>query len=91
MNFITYIDNLILESKSSKFKIGDVVKYAVKFLRSTGQYDANTGKARGKITDIKKFYEGKYLISIDWDNKELPNKVLETNLSLASDPEHSSY
>jgi hypothetical protein len=89
---IDYIDSLILEAKSPKFKVGDKVKYAVKFLRSIGEYTGDMPRAKGIVTGLTGFgQDGKFLISIDWGNPDLPGKVLDSNLALVSDPEHSSY
>lgn len=87
-----YIDTLLLEAKSSKFKVGDKVKYAVKFLRSIGEYTGGMPLARGIVTGLTGFgQDGKFLVSIDWGNPELPGKVLDSNLALVGDPESSSY
>lgn len=92
MRHIDYIDHLILEDKTSKFKVGDTVKYTVKFLRSIGEYTGAMSHARGTVTGLTGFGQnGKFLVSIDWNTSDLPDKVLDSNLVLVGDPEHSSY
>jgi hypothetical protein len=85
-----YLNKILNESTESQFKKDDKVKYSVKFLRSIGDY-TKLGHARGKVITTKEFYDGKYLVTVDWNNPDIPKKVLDKNLVKIDNPEHSEY
>lgn len=64
---------------SRKIKVGSKVKYSARFLRSIGAYSGSLPFAKGKVTDLKKFGEN-FLAEIDWKDKDIPEKVLVSNL-----------
>ena len=68
------------------FKIGDKVKYSVRFLRSIGAYTGDLPFARGIVLEVKNQAYSPALVTVQWNN-DAPCKVLASNLALISDPE----
>jgi len=64
----------------SKFNIGDKVHYSKSFLQSTGLIASEEAHANGVIENIKQINNRIQLITVKW-NIDLPNKILNTNLS----------
>jgi hypothetical protein len=66
------------------FKIGDRVKYSTIFLRSIGCYTGPLPFAKGTITNLQQFgsrVSGTTLATIDWNSKDIPDKVNVANLT----------
>ena len=69
-------------TKIPKFEKGDEVAYSVQWLASTGQSHSDLSHARGRVVRLVPFgQDGRYLVEIDWDNEDIPNKVLDANLA----------
>lgn len=68
------------QRRASKIAVGDKVAYKASFLRSTGQYTGSVPHARGTVTELKPLGD-KILATVDWQNDEIPAKVLLSNLS----------
>jgi hypothetical protein len=64
------------------FKLGDKVAYSVKFLKSTGTYTGDLPRARGTITNIHMLGGDTQLCTVDWENPNIPDKVIGPNLIL---------
>lgn len=64
------------------FAVGDRVKYAVGFLRSTGMYTGAIPFARGTITALDKFGD-RTLATVEWGNPDIPSRILTANLAHA--------
>jgi len=62
-------------------KIGDKVAYSVQFLRSIGSSHSNLARARGVIVGLQPFGT-QTLVTVDWGDPEIPDKVLAPNLAL---------
>ncbi len=65
--------------RAKPFKVGDRVKYAAAFLRSTGMYTGDIPRARGTITALEAFGTSTLAV-IDWGNPEIPTRVITANL-----------
>jgi hypothetical protein len=61
-----------------QIKVGDRVRYSVRWLQSTGQYTGDIAHATGTVTTITPFAGG--LATVDWHNDSVPAKVLVANL-----------
>jgi len=75
--------DLIQESKMPDIKVGDKVRYTVKFLRSTGEYTGAIPHARGIVKKLEPLGRGPDAIliaTIDWGNPDVPDKVNIMNL-----------
>jgi len=72
MKFKDYINE-------GKLKVGDIVQYSKKWLRSTGSHTGDLPRAKGKITKLDKL-GAMDLAHIDWDKKDIPPKVIVANL-----------
>jgi hypothetical protein len=76
-------------------KVGDLVKYRVDFLRSVGAYVGELPFMRGVIMSIKPAMKNGSewtLVEIDFGGNDYdPHFVNAANITLASDPEYSSY
>ena len=68
-------------AKKFTVAIGDKVAYSVQFLRSIGMSHSDMSRGRGTVTAIQPFGDSNQLVTINWDNPELPNKVLAANLA----------
>ena len=64
-----------------EFKIDDRVAYSVQFLKSIGESHGAMSHARGNITVINPFGDNA-LITIKWDDDDMPRKVLSANLAI---------
>lgn len=62
-------------------KVGDKVRYAVKWLRSTSQYTGPIANAKGVVTELQPFGDNALAV-IDWGGEDLPTKVLTSNLTV---------
>lgn len=68
----------------SKIAVGDRVCYAKKFLQSTCQLTGDVPRARGKVTELKKFGDNQ-LATIEWEKPfDCPPKVMTGNLAKVS-------
>lgn len=74
------------------FKRGDRVAYRREFLRSCGFYTGPIPFARGSVIEVaprvRRFTGdtmGPYVVTVDWNDPEVPNKVLSSNLILVAD------
>ncbi len=61
-------------------QIGDNVAYSANFLRSIACYTGDMPSARGIVTDIKPLGE-RSLLTVNWDNEDIPSKVISANLA----------
>lgn len=59
--------------------VGDRVKYSRDFLRSAGMYTGPVPFAMGTVVKIEPLGDGK-LITVNWGDPNIPNRVLEANL-----------
>jgi len=64
-------------------KVGDRVAYSRQFLRSIGCYTGDMPHARGTVTGLVQV-GSVTLADIDWNLPDLPARVIEKNLVLAS-------
>ena len=65
-------------------KIGDHVAYSNRFLRSTGLYTGEIPFARGRVIATDSFPGGGQLVTVDWGNPDIPQKILAANLVLVN-------
>ena len=65
-------------------QIGDKVRYAQAFLRSISCYAGPLAHAVGTVVAMESFsYErAPRLVSVDWHGEELPQRILECNLTV---------
>lgn len=63
-----------------KISIGDKVQYSTKFLRSIGQYTGKLPFAKGIVIDLRDFGQVQ-LATIDWNDPDIPQKVIVPNLT----------
>lgn len=77
------------ESVSKEIKIGDKVKYSVKWLKSTGNYTGILPHATGIVMSRDKVSVGMILATVDWGKykEEVPERVNVRNLVLVGKPE----
>lgn len=68
------------QKKVANIQVGDRVAYKASFLRSTGQYTGDLPFARGTVTEMKTLGDNTLAV-IDWQNPDIPEKVLVSNLS----------
>jgi hypothetical protein len=67
---------------ASKIEVGDRVGYRVRWLRSTGMEHSDLARARGVVTAIReRGPNGWRLATIDWNDEDIPAKVLVANLA----------
>ena len=64
-----------------QLKVGDKVQYSTQFLRSTGEYTGNVPKAKGVVKKLTSIGSNRHMAEVDWDLKDVPKKILTTNLS----------
>ncbi len=62
------------------FKIGDTVKYSSGWLQSVGLVASEFGHATGIVENIKTLASQRQIVTIFWDNEQLPTKAINTNL-----------
>jgi hypothetical protein len=72
--------------------VGDRVKFAVRYCRSTAQYTGPVPFARGKVTRLREVCPGFVLAAVEWDREKnvLPDVVNAANLAHEKDPEYAS-
>lgn len=63
------------------FKIGDRVRYARAWLRSTGQLAGDVPHAKGRIISLAPVSNGLDIATIEWDRPGISAKVLTSNLT----------
>lgn len=66
--------------KKCNLQIGDRVAYSKNFLKSTGQYTGDIPFARGIVTAIQFIAPTYSLVTVDWNNTDIPGKVCHSNL-----------
>jgi hypothetical protein len=64
------------------FKVGDKVGYSRRFLKSTGMMTGPIPRAKGTIVDINPKFGSSGLATIDWDNEDVPKRVMCANLAI---------
>lgn len=67
-------------AKREAIKVGDRVAYSAAFLRSTGMITGAIPRARGIVTSLQKF-GGAELAVIEWNDPDIPARVLVANLA----------
>ena len=68
-------------------QIGDKVRYSVKFLRSIACYAGPMACATGTVTSMETFGSiGNYLVAVDWHGEDLPQRILDCNLTVKGSP-----
>ena len=65
-------------------KVGDIVKYSSQWLRSAGIFTGDICFASGRIIALEPLGKTSTLAVIDWQNPNIPDRVLTSNLVLAS-------
>lgn len=70
-----------MPKKTPNFKVGDKVAYSVQFLKSIGESHGDMALGRGVVSNVRKFGRAN-LVTIDWQNVDLPVNVLDANLAL---------
>lgn len=65
---------------STLFKLGDVVAYRREFLRATGQLTGPVPFARGRIVSLAPVSNALDIATIDWNEPDIPARVLTSNL-----------
>lgn len=77
-----------------RFSPGDRVKYRVQFLRNVGAYTGWMPFAKGTVYEVS----ASGIVTVLWEEGPYgakaprePFKVLDKNITLASDPETASY
>jgi hypothetical protein len=65
---------------STIFKLGDVVTYRREFLRATGQLSGPVPFARGRIISLAPVSNALDVATIDWNEPDIPARVLTSNL-----------
>lgn len=66
--------------RHTALQLGDRVAYSSRFLKNTGQHTGDIPLARGTITQFIPMGNAR-LAQIAWDRKDIPEKVLDSNLS----------
>ncbi len=66
--------------RNQSLAIGDRVRYSRQWLQSTGQYAGDCANAKGVVIGLKPFGDNA-LAEIDWNNPDIPSRVLACNLS----------
>ena len=69
-------------AKAPMFKVNDKVAYSVDFLRSIGETTGEMPFARGIVVKVSEFTTNRQLVTVDWDNEDIPAKVLNCNLAI---------
>jgi hypothetical protein len=67
-------------------QIGDKVRYSVKFLRSIACYAGPMACATGTVTALQPFSGKHALVSVDWHGEDLPQRILDVNLTVKGSP-----
>lgn len=70
-------------SVSNEINIGSYVKYSKNWLKSTGNYTGNLPRGIGRVINIEKLGKDLQLAIIQWNYKDIPDKVNVKNLILA--------
>jgi hypothetical protein len=65
--------------KAQTFAVGERVRYASAFLRSTGMLTGAVPFARGSITALEPFGVS-MLATIRWNSPDIPERVITANL-----------
>lgn len=63
-----------------ELKVGDRVRYARAWLRSTHQYYGPIPHAKGRIIALAPVSDTRAIATIDWGDPDIPAKVLTCNL-----------
>lgn len=67
----------------SEITIGSYVKYSRNWLKSTGNFTGNLPRGIGKVINIEKLGKDLQLAIIQWNYKDIPDKVNVKNLILS--------